>query len=316
MPSLPDHALAPHGPRPCPRPNTPTDGPYSALPQGSHPRCRPGGSRAAGAGGRGEEEGAPELGKAAGRREVESAAARREGELRRRILHGRTRRWGRDAAAPLSSVWGAAAGLNCSHPNRAQLQSPESLLLHAAQIEAGRLPRAPLPTGLETRRLPRAPPPPGSGMADRRRPWSLRRRAQELPPSPRRRKERRRRGGSSSPATARREERHCAAPEQLSRRSATSPPPPFDPRGAMAPPLPNGASSGGVSIDGERWRHADAREAGLRRGGMSIFPSEGRLEQEEPPLPLPLCLNGPQTPSYGVVDASVTARSASWQLLP
>ncbi|CAN6197373.1 unnamed protein product [Urochloa humidicola] len=114
----------------------------------------------------------------------------------------------------------------------------------------------------------------------------------------------------------RREERHYAAPEPPSRRSATSPPPPFDPRGAMAPPLPNGASSGGICIDGERWRHADAREAGLRCGGSSIFPSEGRLEQEEPPLPLPLYLNGPQIPSYGVVDASVTARSASWQLLP
>ncbi|CAN6339917.1 unnamed protein product [Urochloa humidicola] len=52
------------------------------------------------------------------RREVESAAVQREGELRRRILRGRTRRRGRDDAAPLSSVWSAAAGLNCSHPNR------------------------------------------------------------------------------------------------------------------------------------------------------------------------------------------------------
>ncbi|CAO2186663.1 unnamed protein product [Urochloa humidicola] len=78
----------------------------------------PGGPRAAGAGGRGEEKGAPELGKAAGRREVESAAARSGGELRRRILRGRTRRRGRDDAAPLSSLWSAAAGLNYSHPNR------------------------------------------------------------------------------------------------------------------------------------------------------------------------------------------------------
>ncbi|CAN6293638.1 unnamed protein product, partial [Urochloa humidicola] len=96
--------------------------------------CPHGGSRAAGASGRGEE-GAPELGKAAGRREAESAAARREGELRRRILRGRTRRRGRDDAVPLSSVWSAAAGLNCCHPNRCS-SSPRRSKPAATQIEA------------------------------------------------------------------------------------------------------------------------------------------------------------------------------------
>ncbi|CAN6282376.1 unnamed protein product [Urochloa humidicola] len=212
-------------------------------------------------------------------------------------------------APPLVSTAVTRIELNCSHPNRCS-STPRRSKPAATQIEFGHAAPPPLASRPTADHESAA-----TGVRDGRSTPSM-----EPPPPPHRscrplpaagRSE----GGGEEAPRPRQEERHCAAPEPPSRRSATSPPPPFDPRGAMAPPLPNGGSSGGVSIDGERWRRADAREAGLRRGGLSIFPSEGRLEQEEPPLPLPLYLNGPQTPSYGVVDVSVTARSASWQLL-